>query len=72
MDINQFKPVLDAYEKMWRIYGKKICEKISENLPKKKKIEDDGKTMREFIKAYNENKESDPQHFVVIVESRGR
>jgi hypothetical protein len=28
--------------------------------------------MREFIKAYNENKESDPQHFVVIVESRGR
>lgn len=63
--IHQFETELNAYEKMWKIHGKRICERIG------KGIEDDGKTIREFIKEYNENKKDVISHYIIAVDESG-
>ena len=61
--MSEFKSQLDAYEAVWRIHGKRICKKFN--------VQDDGKTIREFIKEYNMNMRTTPSHYIIVIDESG-
>ena len=63
--VHAFQPFLDAYEKMWRIHGDRICRRIGRG------ISNDQKTITQFIEDYNQNKSIVATHYVIAVDESG-
>jgi hypothetical protein len=64
-NVESFKDQLDGYQNIWKLHGGKICQKIGEN------IKDDGRSFREFIQLYNQNKKDISSHYIIAIDESG-